>query len=161
MSSDVKPGNDAYREAYETIRKIVAKRHDAVYHQQAIYEALMLGTEFSNISGNSRSAESLAEREKKEISEATEQLRNSSKKFFNKDYNPEVDRQRSSRQLIALYARLVPAEQRISIFQLIDKKFQGNTDAFVDACFSQSVFSSPEALERFLKNRMQKLWPTT
>lgn len=42
-------GNDAYREAYETIRKIVAKRHDAVYHQQAIYEALMLGTEFSNI----------------------------------------------------------------------------------------------------------------
>ena len=80
----------------------------------------------------------------------SKQLRNSSKKFFNKDYNPEVDR-KVSRQLIALYARLVPAEQRISIFQLIDKKFQGNTDAFVDACFSQSVFSSPEALERFLK----------
>ena len=143
-------GNDAYREAYETIRKIVAKRHDAVYHQQAIYEALMLGTEFSNIPETAGLLKALQNGKKKEISEATEQLRNSSKKFFNKDYNPEVDR-KVSRQLIALYARLVPAEQRISIFQLIDKKFQGNTDAFVDACFSQSVFSSPEALERFLK----------
>lgn len=120
----------------------------------------MLGTEFSNIPETAGLLKALQNGKKKEISEATEQLRNSSKKFFNKDYNPEVDR-KVSRQLIALYARLVPAEQRISIFQLIDKKFQGNTDAFVDACFSQSVFSSPEALERFLKNRMQKLWPTT
>ena len=28
----------------------------------------------------------------------------------------------------------IPAEQRISIFEVIDKRFKGNSDAFVDAC---------------------------
>ena len=42
-------GNDNYRKAYESIKQIVAQRHDAVYHQQAIYEALMLGTEFYKV----------------------------------------------------------------------------------------------------------------
>ena len=28
-------GNESYRQAYESIKQIVAKRHDAVYHQQA------------------------------------------------------------------------------------------------------------------------------
>lgn len=140
-------GNDSYRQAYETIKQIVAKRHDAVYHQQAIYEALMLGTEFSKIPNTDQLLASLEKNDKKGIKAAVAALDEQGKKFFNKDYSTAVDR-KVSKQLIALYAQLIPAGQRISIFKLID----GNTDAFVDACFDKSIFRSPEALAAFLKN---------
>lgn len=144
-------GNDSYRQAYETIKQIVAKRHDAVYHQQAIYEALMLGTEFSKIPDTDKLLASLEKNDKKGIKAAVAALDEQGKKFFNKDYSTAVDR-KVSKQLIALYAQLIPAGQRISIFNLIDDKFGGNTDAFVDACFDKSIFRSPEALAAFLKN---------
>lgn len=144
-------GNDSYRQAYETIKQIVAKRHDAVYHQQAIYEALMLGTEFSKIPNTDQLLASLEKNDKKGIKAAVATLDEQGKKFFNKDYSTVVDR-KVSKQLIALYAQLIPAVQRISIFKLIDDKFGGSTDAFVDACFDKSIFRSPEALAAFLKN---------
>ena len=144
-------GNDSYRQAYETIKQIVAKRHDAVYHQQAIYEALMLGTEFSKIPDTDKLLASLEKNDKKGIKAAVAALDEQGKKFFNKDYSTAVDR-KVSKQLIALYAQLIPAGQGISIFKLIDDKFGGNTDAFVDACFDKSIFRSPEALAAFLKN---------
>lgn len=144
-------GNDSYRQAYETIKQIVAKRHDAVYHQQAIYEALMLGTEFSKIPDTDKLLASLEKNDKKGIKAAVAALDEQGKKFFNKDYSTAVDR-KVSKQLIALYAQLISAGQRISIFKLIDDKFGGNTDAFVDACFDKSIFRSPKALAAFLKN---------
>lgn len=144
-------GNDSYRQAYETIKQIVAKRHDAVYHQQAIYEALMLGTEFSKIPDTDKLLASLEKNDPKGIKAAVAALDEQGKKFFNKDYSTAVDR-KVSKQLIALYAQLIPAGQRIGIFKLIDDKFGGNTDAFVDACFDKSIFRSPEALAAFLKN---------
>ena len=58
-------GNDDYLKAYETIKDIVAKRRDAVYHQQAIYEALMLGTEFSEIPNTDKLLEALQQKNKK------------------------------------------------------------------------------------------------
>lgn len=144
-------GNMAYQEAYQSIKDIVAKRFQAVYHQQAIYEALMLGTEFSKIPDTAPLLKALKEKDKKATAEAIEDLTKEGDKFFNKDYSPEVDR-KVSKQLIALYARLVPAEQHISIFKQIADKYNGSTDAFVDACFTQSVFSSKAALDKFLKN---------
>lgn len=143
-------GNNAYRQAYETIRDIVAKRHDAMYNQQAIYEALMLGTEFSKIPDTGKLLQALEKGDKKQTEQELEKLEKAGGKFFNKDYNTDVDR-KVSKQLIALYARLVPEAQRIGIFKVIDEEFQGNTDRFVDACFDRSVFRSPEALDEFIR----------
>ena len=143
-------GNNSYKEAFDAIRSIVAKRRNAVYHQQAIYEALMLGTEFYKVPDTDALRNALEANDKKAIKEETEKLKEAYKKFYNKDYNPEVDR-KVSKQLIALYAKLVPAEQRISIFKQIDESFGGNTDAFVDACFDNSIFRSQAALDAFLQ----------
>ena len=143
-------GNNSYKEAFDAIRSIVAKRRNAVYHQQAIYEALMLGTEFSKIPDTEALRTALENNDKKAVKEAVTNLKNASEKFFNKDYNTEVDR-KVSKQLIALYSKLVPSEQHISIFKQINEKFGGNTDAFVDACFSKSIFRSKEAFDNFLK----------
>lgn len=144
-------GNNSYKEAFDAIRSIVAKRRNAVYHQQAIYEALMLGTEFYKVPDTDALRNALEANDKKAIKEETENLKEAYKKFYNKDYNPEVDR-KVSKQLIALYAKLIPAEQRISIFKQINENFGGNTDAFVDACFDKSIFRSQAALDAFLQN---------
>lgn len=144
-------GNDSYRQAYESIKQIVAKRHDAVYHQQAIYEALMLGTEFSKIPDTDKLLEALEKNDKKGVKAAITALQKQGKKFFNKDYSTVVDR-KVSKQLLALYAQLIPAGQRISIFKVIDGQFAGSTDAFVDACFDRSIFRSSKALAAFLQN---------
>lgn len=144
-------GNNSYKEAFDAIRSIVAKRRNAVYHQQTIYEALMLGTEFYKVPDTDALRNALEANDKKAIKEETEKLKEAYKKFYNKDYNPEVDR-KVSKQLIALYAKLIPAEQRISIFKQINENFGGNTDAFVDACFDKSVFRSQAALDAFLQN---------
>lgn len=144
-------GNNSYKEAFDAIRSIVAKRRNAVYHQQAIYEALMLGTEFYKVPDTDALRNALEDNDKKAIKEETENLKEAYKKFYNKDYNPEVDR-KVSKQLIALYAKLIPAEQRISIFKQIGENFGGNTDAFVDACFDKSIFRSQAALDAFLQN---------
>ena len=144
-------GNNSYKEAFDAIRSIVAKRRNAVYHQQAIYEALMLGTEFYKVPNTDALRNALEKNDKKAIKEETEKLKEAYKKFYNKDYNPEVDR-KVSKQLIALYAKLIPAEQRISIFKQINENFGGSTDAFVDACFDKSIFRSQAALDAFLQN---------
>ena len=144
-------GNNSYKEAFDAIRSIVAKRRNAIYHQQAIYEALMLGTEFYKVPDTDALRNALEANDKKDIKEETENLKEAYKKFYNKDYNPEVDR-KVSKQLIALYAKLIPAEQRISIFKQIGENFGGNTDAFVDACFDKSIFRSQAALDAFLQN---------
>lgn len=144
-------GNESYRQAYESIKQIVAKRHDAVYHQQAIYEALMLGTEFSKIPDTDKLLEALEKNDKKGVKAAITALQEQEKKFFNKDYSTVVDR-KVSKQLLALYAQLIPAGQRISIFKVIDGQFAGSTDAFVDACFDRSIFRSSKALAAFLQN---------
>lgn len=144
-------GNESYRQAYESIKQIVAKRHDAVYHQHTIYEALMLGTEFSKIPDTDKLLEALEKNDKKGIKAAITALQEQGKKFFNKDYSTVVDR-KVSKQLLALYAQLIPAGQRISIFKVIDGQFAGSTDAFVDACFDRSIFRSSKVLAAFLQN---------
>lgn len=147
---------DAYQKAFDAIRDIVSKRYNAVYHQQAIYEVCRLGTEFYRIPATDEVVKALKEgykvphatRDLNPLDHALIELRKKADRFFNKDYSPEVDR-KVSKALLKTYAELIPAEQRISIFQVIDKQFKGNIDAFVDACFDTSIFRSREAFDNF------------
>lgn len=135
--------------AFDTIRAIVSRRFTPIYDQQAVYEALMLGTEFSKVPSLASLIQALKDGKKKEIRSAIETLKKDYALFNNKDYDATVDR-KVSKALLRVYAKLVPAERRISIFKTIEKDFGGNTDAFVDACFDQSVFRSQEAFEQFI-----------
>ena len=45
----------------------------------------------------------------------------------------------------------IPQEQRINIFKVIDSRFKGDSDAFVDACFKYSIFGNKENFEKFLQ----------
>lgn len=150
LAKGKKEGNDAYQKAFDEIRVIVAKRRPYIYHEQAITEALRNGTEFSKIPSTDGLLKALESKDKAKIDEAKAKLQQAADKYFNKSYNPEVDRI-VSKEMLKLYAQLVPADQRISIFQVIDGRFKGNSDAFVDACFKYSMFGSKENFDKFIR----------
>ena len=142
---------DIYQKAFDEIRSNVQKRRQALYHQQAIFEALQLGTEFSRIPNTDKLQNALRGKAGRDsINYLLQALRESGEKYFNKSYNPAVDRT-VSKEMLKLYCALIPKEERISIFQTIDRKYQGDTDAFVNKCFDKSIFRSAESFEKFLQ----------
>lgn len=143
-------GNDSYRQAFEAIRDIVAKRHDARFHQETIFEALILGTEFCSIPDTRNLQEALESKDSEAVAKAVSELKKQAPEYFNKDYDARVDR-KVSKLMLSVYASLIPEDQRISIFGLIDRKYKGDISAFVDDCFDKSVFRSAEAFSEFLE----------
>jgi len=95
------------------------------------------------------------------IDSAKSELAIAGEEYFNKNYNPEVDKV-ISKEMLKLYSDLIPEEERISIFKVIAGRFKGNSDAFVDACFKYSIFSSKDKFNDFLKkpnlNKIEKDW---
>ncbi len=79
------------------------------------------------------------------------QLEKAYESIFNKDYDFNVDRAIAKAMLPALAKSLKP-EELPGFYQTIQTDFQGDTDAYVDNLYDNSVFSSREALDNFLKN---------
>ncbi|MCK7538579.1 MAG: S46 family peptidase [Marinilabiliales bacterium] len=57
---------------------------------------------------------------------------------------------RVTKAMIRLYKADIDPKFRPDFYALIDKKFKGNVDAFVDDMFARSIFTSPEKLKAFL-----------
>ena len=58
--------------------------------------------------------------------------------------------------------KYIPEEQRISIFDVINTRFKGDSDAFIDACFNYSIFGNIENFNKFINkpslNTLEKDW---
>ena len=70
--------------------------------------------------------------------------------IYNKDYDKEVDRAIAKAMLPALAKALKP-EELPAFYKTIQEEYKGNSDAFVDDLFDNSIFSSRENLDKFLK----------
>ena len=55
------------------------------------------------------------------------------------------------KEMLKTYANYIPAEQRINIFEIINSRFKGSIDAFIDECFEHSIFGNPKNFEKFIK----------
>jgi len=154
-------GDDSYRNAFNEIRSIVAQRRDALYHQQAITEALVNGLDFMKIPSTTKLENALKGKDKKKIKAETESLKASAEEYFKGVPFPGVEKL-VAKQMLTTYSRYIPAEQRISIFNVIDERFNGDTDAFVDACFESSIFGSEANFANFVKkpkaDKIEKDW---
>ena len=143
-------GDDSYQKAFDQIRDIVAHRRPALYHQQAIQEALVTGLDFMRIPNTSAMLAALKSKDKTQIKTAADSLKIAADKYFASVPFPEVERI-VAKKMLQTYMQYIPAEQRISIFEVIDKRFKGNSDAFVDACFDHSIFGNKENFEKFIR----------
>ena len=142
-------GDTACASAYRTIEGIVAHRRPFLYHQQAIQEALVTGMDFMRIPSTDDLANALEEKSEKRIRRATDDLKQAAGRYFESVPFPDVERG-VAKEMMRVYMRYIPAGQRIGIFREIDKHFKGDTDAFIDACFSQSIFGSRANFDKFI-----------
>jgi hypothetical protein len=84
------------------------------------------------------------------ITEASEQIRNSGSRFY-KDYSPSTDK-KSMKAMMKLYRADIAAKYLPDYYtNLVDKKFKGDIDKFVDDMFKRSVFTDEDKLNDFLK----------
>jgi hypothetical protein len=154
-------GDDAYQQAFDQIRSIVAHRRDAMYNQQAINEALVTALDFMKIPSTSALEKALKNKEEAKIREETVKLKEKAKAYFESVPFPEVEK-KVGKQMLKTYMEYIPKAQRISIFTVIDSRFKGNSDAFIEACFNTSIFGSKENFERFINkptlNTIERDW---
>ena len=142
--------DNSYQQAFDQIRAIVKQRRPALYHQQAIQEALVTGLDFMRIPSTARLVSALKNKDKKQIAAAKDSLQKAADRYFASVPFPEVERI-VGKEMLKIYMKYIPAEQRIGIFQIIDKRFKGNSDAFIDACFEHSIFGNKENFAEFIR----------
>lgn len=93
--------------------------------------------------------EALAGKDKEKIEGMISRLRRSVENFYG-DYNYPTD-QAATKAMIKLYREDINSKYWPSFYTLIDTKFRGNIDAFVDNIFAKSVFTTQEKLSAFLE----------
>ena len=97
--------------------------------------------------------------DKQKISDATTQFKNNTADFY-KDYNPPTDI-KSMKAMLTLYRTDVPAKFHPDFYaNVVDKKFKGSIDKFVDDIFAKSVFASEAKLNAFLSKPVLKTLET-
>ena len=153
--------NNAYQEAFNQIQSIVASRRQPLYHQQAINEALVTALDFMKIPSTKDIRAALTFKDKDQIEEAKAKLKEDAEKYFNSVPFPEVEKLVGKRML-KTYMEYIPADQRITIFDIINTRFKGDSDAFVDACFDYSIFGNKENFNKFIEkptlSKLEKDW---
>jgi hypothetical protein len=101
----------------------------------------------------------LKSNDNQKISDAITQIKNNSSNFY-KDYNPPTDN-KSMKAMLKLYRSDVPAKFHPDFYEkIVDKKFKGSIDNFVDNLFAKSVFASEAKLNAFLTKPVLKTLET-
>ena len=144
-----------YGEALNMIQSSIEGRAEFISAQQYLNECIQ-GCEligFSRITSSLITA--LKEDDKQKISDITDKIKNRVSDLY-KDYNPSTD-QKSMKAMLKLYRKDVPAKFHPDFYSnVIDKKYKGNIDKFVDNMFTKSIFASEAKMNSFLDNPLLK-----
>jgi hypothetical protein len=147
---------EKYGEALSMIKTAIEDRAEYYNALQYVNECLQ-GCEL--LSMNRMSAgliSALKAKDNQKISDAVEQLKKNTSDFY-KDYNPSTDI-KSMKAMLKLYRADVPVKFQPDFYtNVVDKKFNGDIDKFVDDMFAKSVFSSEAKLNAFLAKPVLKI----
>lgn len=145
-----------YGEALNLIKKSVEARAEYANAQQYISECFNQGCEllgFNAIASVLMNA--LKSDDRSQIGDISSRLRNNMEALY-KDYNPPTD-QKTMKAMIKLFREDVPEKFHPDFYvNIVDKKFKGNIDRFVDDMFAKSVFANESKLRSFLDKPVLK-----
>lgn len=137
-----------YGNALSLIENAVKGRAEKFNVSQYVREAL--STELINFAGQMAMLEdALAKKDSERINSMISRLKRSAGNFYD-DYNYPTDL-KTTKTMYKLYRSDIDPKYWPSFYKLIDTKFKGNIDAFVDDIFAKSIFVTPEKLEAFLE----------
>lgn len=144
-----KNNESSYPEALSTLEQIVSDRKDLRFRSWMLDEAILRGIEFTKVPTEVQSvSDALSGKDRNEQQKQIRLLDMAYHRFADKDYAPEVDK-KIAKVMLKEYCRLVPAKSQPAYFSLIDKKFKGDVDRFVDYLFDKSIYGSEENFDKF------------
>jgi hypothetical protein len=145
-----------YGQALDLIKKAVNGRAEFVNANLYRSEAFSQGCELLQLNQVAvQLIEALKSGDQKKISDLTTRAKNSLPAFY-KDYNPPTDR-KNMKAMLKLYRSDVPLKFIPDFYaNVVDKKFKGDIDKFVDDMFNRSVFASQDKLFAFLDKPVLK-----
>jgi hypothetical protein len=139
-----------YGHALNLIRSSVEGRAEYANAQQYISECFLRGCEILSMNQVASSLLSvLRSGDSRRIADLITALKERTESFY-KDYNPPTDL-KAMKAMIKLYRNDVPAKFHPDFYiDVVDKRFKGDIDKFVDDIFARSVFASEDKLTAFL-----------
>jgi hypothetical protein len=144
-----------YGEALNMIKTAIEGRAEYYNALQYINECNQGCELFSLNRGVANLVTALTAKDNQKITDAVEQIKKNSSDFF-KDYNPSTDN-KSMKAMLKLYRADVPAKFLPDYYvNIIDKKYKGNIDKFVDDIFVRSLFATEAKLNEFLSKPVLK-----
>lgn len=144
-----KNNESSYPEALSTLEQIVSDRKDLRFRSWMLEEAILRGIEFTKVPTEVQSvSDALKGKDRNEQQKQIRLLDMAYHRFADKDYAPEVDK-KIAKVMLKEYRSLVPAKSQPAYFSLIDKKFKGDVDRFVDYLFDKSIYGSEENFDKF------------
>lgn len=151
-----KQNDPQYENALLTLEQIISDRKDLRFRKWMLEEAILRGIEFSAVPTEVDSVvKALEGKNQKRIQSQMSSLSNAFRRFFDKNYDPEVDR-KIAKVMLAEYRRLIPSRSCPEYMNLIDTKYKGDVNRFVDDLFKTSIFASPENFARFVEHPSAK-----
>lgn len=146
-----------YEEALLSLEQIVYERKDLRFRSWMLDEALLRGIEFVKIPTDvSELCGALCSTDNQVKQKQMRLLEMACLRFWDKNYSPEVDK-KIAKVMLKEYRRLVPAAAQPAYFEIIDKKFKGDVDKYLDHVFEKSLFASEENFQKFKANASSKL----
>ncbi|MCH5329205.1 MAG: S46 family peptidase, partial [Coprobacter sp.] len=140
-----------FLDALDRLKEAIEGENDILAQYYLLSEGLWQGVEFSKVPTNLDGLKkALQQKDAKAIETEIAALRDRYKEFANANYSAQVDK-RVSKAMLKAYMQEVAPENRPDIFPVIEKKYKGNTDKFVDEAFAKSIFGSEENFEAFAK----------
>ncbi|MGE5418853.1 MAG: S46 family peptidase [Chloroflexota bacterium] len=147
---------EKYGDALNMIRTAIEGRSEYYNALQYVSECLQ-GCEILNFDPLAETLiPVLKSGDQQQISSTVEKIKGNIDALY-KDYNPPTDR-KSTKAMLKLYREDVPQKFQPAFYaSVVDKKFKGDIDRFVDDMFSRSVFASKEKLTAFLEKPSLKV----
>ena len=141
--------NTEYANVVKKIDDLVAQTAPLNYQLTCLTEVFFGAIEFGN-SMLTKTREALVDKNDSLIKVRLEGLKENFKSIHNKDYDHEVDR-KVAKVLLPLYAEMIPANQRPAIYKVIEQKYKGDYNKFVDDMYDKSIFANQANFDKFLK----------
>ena len=140
----------SYKDALVTIEQIISDRKDLRTRSWLLDEAIIRGIEFVNVPTKTEKViEALKGNDKEARKEQLRLLERAYHGFANSNYSAEVDK-KIAKVLLKEYRNQVNPHVQPEYFQIIDKKFKGDIDRFVDYLFEKSIYGSDDNFDKFL-----------
>ncbi len=144
-------GKPEYQGVVEGINDVIGKRmpyYRQLYYIDEAFSAIEFGAP-TQLLDQLKAA--IAKKESDKMEDLKSQVRQAYDQIHNKDYDHEVDR-RVAKAVLPELAKHLAANELPPFYNSIANDFKGDTDAYVDNLYDNSIFANKDNLEKFLGN---------